>query len=242
MTEPEASTSRSTSGVANRGSKELSALMKKVKAHPLFPSIEKLLLKIEAAMQLSDDESIFDIRDIIQGISEIRVPSSEEDVDLDKFMQDMLASQATQLRELQHVIGFIDKFISNYKHSLRKRVPVESLIGSVDSDDELPVSPASSSDEPVLNSFTAPVIDQEAPSLAMMHTPQGMISIPLRLPPSEAQQAAARRLIGGPPPMDETFRIRMLMIQTALNPNLTADNTRKVSNQLGCTPKQLESW
>eukprot|EP00080_Pristionchus_pacificus_P024653 PDM84673.1 hypothetical protein PRIPAC_33696 [Pristionchus pacificus] len=133
-------------------------------------------------------------------------------LELDKFMQDMLASQATQLRELQHVIGFIDKFISNYKHSLRKRVPVESLIGSVDSDDELPVSPASSSDEP-LNSFTAPVIDQEAPSLAMMHTPQGMISIPLRLPPSEAQ-----------------------------NPNLTADNTRKVSNQLGCTPKQLESW
>lgn len=36
-------------------------------------------------------------------------------LELDKFMQDMLASQATQLRELQHVIGFIDKFISNYK-------------------------------------------------------------------------------------------------------------------------------
>lgn len=35
-------------------------------------------------------------------------------------MQDMLASQATQLRELQHVIGFIDKFISNYK---RMRTP-----------------------------------------------------------------------------------------------------------------------
>ncbi|GMT05843.1 hypothetical protein PENTCL1PPCAC_28017, partial [Pristionchus entomophagus] len=238
MIEPEASTSRS-NGIVNSISKEAVAHVRKVKTHPLFPAIEKLLIKIETAMKLNGDESVFDIQEVIQDITEIRTTSGKGDAELDRLMQEMLVTQATHLKELQQLLGYINQFISKYKHTLRKRIPVESLVGSGDSDDDLPPSPASSTDEPP-NSFAHPLVDQEAPSVAVMQTPQGMISIPLILPPSEVQKVAARRIVA--PPLDETYRIRMILIQAALNPNNTADDLKKIASQLGCNPKQLEAW
>ncbi|GMR61692.1 hypothetical protein PMAYCL1PPCAC_31887 [Pristionchus mayeri] len=240
MSELEASTSRA-NGVVKLSVKESAALVRKVKAHPLFPAIEILLIKIETAMRLNGDESVFDIKDVIQKISEIRTTRGKEDAELDAFMQEMLATQATQLRELKKVIDYIDEFVSKYKHTLRKRVPIESLVGTGDSDDGMPSSPASSTDEPA-SSFAPPIVDHEAPSVAVMQTPQGMISIPLRLPPSDAQKTAARRVMAVVPPMDDGYRLRMVMIQAALNPNLTAEDRKKIASQLGCDPKQLESW
>ncbi|GMT36769.1 hypothetical protein PFISCL1PPCAC_28066 [Pristionchus fissidentatus] len=246
MKDAEASTSKPTTKVNYHTSKAPPEMARRLKKHPLLPAMEKLTVKIESVMQFKTiDGSAFDITDILQDIAEIRVAPAEMNDEVDCFMQDMMATLVMQLKELEKVVEYTEQFADTYKHTIRKRVPVESLVGSGDSDDDLPTSPTSSVEE-ALNGFALPPSDlQSSQSMAVLQTAQGTISVPLRLSPNEAQKSAATphfTTSSSLPQHDEMHRLRMFLFQAAMNPDLTSDDRRKMADDIGFDFEQMETW
>ncbi|VDP14209.1 unnamed protein product [Onchocerca flexuosa] len=144
-----------------------------IKNHKLFPIVELMSKKCEAATQ-NLSEASFTMEDVFQQLEEMASNSDESlgNSELDIFLINSIIMLRLHLLELQKVAELCDDFKTKYLQALRKKMTQESMIGyNGDSDDDLCSSPLALSDQ--LKNRTG------QQTIAMMSTSKGMLSIPL---------------------------------------------------------------
>ncbi|VDN03228.1 unnamed protein product [Thelazia callipaeda] len=145
-----------------------------IKNHKLFPIIELMSKKCEAATQ-NLSEASFAMDDVFERLTEMTSKDGNISLgnnELDLFMIDSIIMLRLHLLELKKVSELCDDFKTKYLQTLRKKVSQESMIGcNGDSDDDLCIS---SPELPGQSKYPS-----TPPTVAMISTPKGMLSIPL---------------------------------------------------------------
>ncbi|VDM94416.1 unnamed protein product, partial [Onchocerca ochengi] len=144
-----------------------------IKNHKLFPIVELMSKKCEAATQ-NLSEASFTMDDVFQQLTEMASngDGSLGKSELDVFLINSIIMLRLHLLELEKVAELCDDFKTKYLQTLRKKMTQESMIGcNGDSDDDLCNSP------PELSDQSKNRTGQQ--TIAMMSTSKGMLSIPL---------------------------------------------------------------
>ncbi|CAG9533968.1 unnamed protein product [Cercopithifilaria johnstoni] len=144
-----------------------------IKNHKLFPIVELMSKKCEAATQ-NFSEASFMMDDVFQQLAEMMSngDGSLGNSELDVFLINSIIMLRLHLLELEKVAELCDDFKTKYLQTLRKKITQESMIGyNGDSDDDLCNS------SPELSEQSKNRAGQQ--TIAMMSTSKGMLSIPL---------------------------------------------------------------
>ncbi|VDK44077.1 unnamed protein product [Anisakis simplex] len=155
-----------------------------IKQHFLFPLLELMLKKCEAATW-SMSADAFAMHDVIQMINEIsasRECALFENSEIDSLLINTILMLRIHLIELLKVADLCNDFKSKYSQSLKKKMSQESMIGPGDDSDDEVSSTSTNPDLPLELTSKIPALPQRSSrTIAMLTTVNGMVSIPLNL-------------------------------------------------------------
>ncbi|CAJ0938201.1 unnamed protein product, partial [Mesorhabditis belari] len=153
----------------------------KIKTHPLFPILKLFCEKIETATYDMETSALKmdDVEKLFAELETKKVKPKTGDIQLDEFVYDSIFVLRLQLAEIARVASLSEAFKNNFSASLRKRVNHETLIGLLGDSDE----DGSTSDGETTLRVAGEMGSSSNTTVAMMCTPNGTLSIPLKMPP-----------------------------------------------------------
>uniref|UniRef100_A0A9J2P6I8 Homeobox domain-containing protein n=1 Tax=Ascaris lumbricoides TaxID=6252 RepID=A0A9J2P6I8_ASCLU len=166
--------------ISERSAKQLikhKSYISAIKEHFLFPLLELMLKKCEAATWSMSSEA-FAMDDVVEMINEMSATNEAMEFansELDALLFNMILMLRIHLIELLKVADLCNDFKTKYTQSLKKKINQESMIGSGgDSDEDMGPSTAITELPPQLSHNILTVPQRANRTIAMLATANGM--------------------------------------------------------------------